>query len=231
MKVNGSPTKMTRGGVNVVRFDSDSDAVIWPLNVGPTAMPQATFAVCFYLNSKANNYGWLFGSEDTGCDRYVLVHDNRVGGTGPSCKKTNWGLGQTPVGQWNHVVVAYDQKTKQSWAFLNGKKGTVGRGIVHSDSGAYKNQLWLGGPHHNGHYANTDVATARVWRRTLSDAEVAEQYSLCKGAKTTGPPGPHLLPPEHTAHMLRDVDIRCCVMCGLRLSDRPMAWCVPKQQV
>ena len=55
MKVNGSPTKMTRGGVDVVRFDSDSDAVIWPLNVGPTAMPQATFAVCFYLNSKANN--------------------------------------------------------------------------------------------------------------------------------------------------------------------------------
>ena len=139
-------------------------------------MPAATFEVWVYLHSVDNARGWLFGSENGGCDRYIVLHDDRVGGTGPSCQGTGWGLGSTPIGQWSHVVALFDQDTGTSYAFLNGVKGTVRTNIFHSDG--VPNEVRLGSPSYNpNYYANADVAAMRVYNRLLSDDEVATLYS------------------------------------------------------
>ena len=177
----GSVAKATTGGIPAVQLRSDSDMFKFNLDVGPTSMPSATFETWVYLNSIDNTRGWLFGSENGGCDRYILLHDNRVSGTGPSCKNGNWGLGYTPTGQWSHVVTVYDQSSGTSYGFLNGVKGTVHTGITHNDGVA--NELRLGSPW-GSHYANVDVAAVRVYDRVLSDSEVATLYSGTSGCST-----------------------------------------------
>ena len=59
-------------------------------------LPSATFELWVYAQSIPNDRGWIMGTENGGCDRYLLLHDNRKGGTTSSCL-VNSGLGNTPT--------------------------------------------------------------------------------------------------------------------------------------
>ena len=95
------------------------------------------------------------------------MHDDRIGGTGPSCQTADWNLGETPVGQWSHIAAVYEQGG-ESYAFLNGVKSSV-HAVSHNDN---PENLVLGSPYPTGHLANAHVASARVYADVLSDAEI-----------------------------------------------------------
>ena len=79
LKSSGQIESAEYEGRKCVQFNADEDYIEWDLNIGPTAMPILTLAVDVYVSSTPNNLGWLFGDENGGCDRYILLHDNRVG--------------------------------------------------------------------------------------------------------------------------------------------------------
>ena len=64
----GSPTKTTKAGTQCVNIDQDGEYFGYNINIGPRALPVMTMEATVYVNSKANNRGWLMGAEDTaGC--------------------------------------------------------------------------------------------------------------------------------------------------------------------
>ena len=107
--------------------------------------------------------------------RYIILHDKRIGGAGPSCKG-HWGLGNVPTGRWSHVAAVYTQNGP-SYMFVNGHKSKV-INTIHDGHPAY---LMLGAPYKTGHLASAHVASARVYNNVLSDAEIL--------AHSRSPPG------------------------------------------
>ena len=122
--VSGNPATLMKNGIPCLELNADNKYFEWNVDVGPDSMPIMTLAATFYVNSIPNGRGWLFGDEDGGCDRYMLIHDNRVGGkqVGASCKNIgldNWHTDGVKVGQWNHMLAHYNQNTRESYVVLN----------------------------------------------------------------------------------------------------------------
>ena len=148
-------------GRECVEFNADSDYIEWDVNIGPNAMPILTLAVDVYVSSIPNNRGWLFGDENGGCDRYILLHDDRVGTnqTGASCKSTNqWDSPPVKVKAWNTIVAFYNETAKTSYIYINGVKSTM-RSANHDEGNG---KLRLGSPW-GGHTTDACVAKALVY--------------------------------------------------------------------
>jgi surface protein len=144
-----------------VEFNADSDYIEWDVNIGPNAMPILTLAVDVYVSSIPNNRGWLFGDENGGCDRYILLHDDRVGTnqTGASCKSMNqWDSPPVKVKAWNTIVAFYNETAKTSYIYINGVKSTM-RSANHDEGNG---KLRLGSPW-GGHTTDACVAKALVY--------------------------------------------------------------------
>ncbi|CAL6434673.1 unnamed protein product [Bathycoccus prasinos] len=148
-------------GRECVEFNADSDYIEWDVNIGPNAMPILTLAVDVYVSSIPNNRGWLFGDENGGCDRYILLHDDRVGTnqTGASCKSMNqWDSPPVKVKAWNTIVAFYNETAKTSYIYINGVKSTM-RSANHDEGNG---KLRLGSPW-GGHTTDACVAKALVY--------------------------------------------------------------------
>ncbi|CAL6405553.1 unnamed protein product [Bathycoccus prasinos] len=148
-------------GRECVEFNADSDYIEWDVNIGPNAMPILTLAVDVYVSSIPNNRGWLFGDENGGCDRYILLHDDRVGTnqTGASCKSMNqWDSPPVKVKAWNTIVAFYNETAKTSYIYINGVKSTM-RSANHDEGNG---KIRLGSPW-GGHTTDACVAKALVY--------------------------------------------------------------------
>ncbi|CAL6363888.1 unnamed protein product [Bathycoccus prasinos] len=148
-------------GRECVEFNADSDYIEWDVNIGPNAMPILILAVDVYVSSIPNNRGWLFGDENGGCDRYILLHDDRVGTnqTGASCKSMNqWDSPPVKVKAWNTIVAFYNETAKTSYIYINGVKSTM-RSANHDEGNG---KLRLGSPW-GGHTTDACVAKALVY--------------------------------------------------------------------
>merc|ERR1719502_2626421 len=172
---SGSPTLTSAGGVRCVRFDADNEWIEWNQDINPDRMSILTLTATFYVYSIPNNYGWLFGDENGGCDRYLLIHDHRVGSqrTAASCQNMNqWNSPAIRVGQWNHMVAYYNQGARQSYAVVNGVKSSV-RSVTHNNG---NRRLRLGSPW-GGHTVNACVTNVKAYNRELTAAEIASAYA------------------------------------------------------
>ncbi|KAK3270936.1 hypothetical protein CYMTET_20688 [Cymbomonas tetramitiformis] len=129
---HGTTEKVTQDGVAAVCLSSDADYFQWNIDVGPSAMPNASFEVYFYLHCRANDLGWLFGDENGDCDRYLLVHDSRTGGGGvaPSCQSNSFNSDPAQLGAWNHIVTYYGADLR-TYALVttNVRQATYGDGF------------------------------------------------------------------------------------------------------
>ncbi|CAL6307024.1 unnamed protein product [Bathycoccus prasinos] len=157
-------------GRECVEFNADSDYIEWDVNIGTNAMPILTLAVDVYVSSIPNNRGWLFGDENGGCDRYILLHDDRVGTnqTGASCKSMNqWDSPPVKVKAWNTIVAFYNETAKTSYIYINGVKSTI-RSSNHDEGNG---KLRLGSPW-GGHTTDTCVAKALVYDFEFTSEQV-----------------------------------------------------------
>ncbi|CAL6345040.1 unnamed protein product [Bathycoccus prasinos] len=157
-------------GRECVEFNADSDYIEWDVNIGPNAMPILTLAVDVYVSSIPNNRGWLFGDENGGCDRYILLHDDRVGTnqTGASCKSMNqWDSPPVKVKAWNTIVAFYNETAKTSYIYINGVKSTI-RSANHDEGNG---KVRLGSPW-GGHTTDACVAKALVYDFEFTSEQV-----------------------------------------------------------
>eukprot|EP00493_Phyllostaurus_siculus_P022698 UN23032 len=138
-------------------------------------MPQLTLEVLVWIPSIANNRGWIFGDENGGCDRYILLHDDRAGGFGPSCK-FNPGLGNVPTGEWVHLITTYDQVTGATGAYMNGHGNSRTSGVTHDDG---RRKLRIGSPWPN-HYGEMYIAEARAYGSVLSLRNIEARYAAAQ---------------------------------------------------
>jgi hypothetical protein len=189
----GDPTISTTEGLTAVQLRSDAHMFRFNIDGGPTQQPRAAYELWVYLNSEDNYRGWILGSENDGCDRYVILHDSRDAGVThvmPSCIKgataaTDWGTDRAPTKEWLHIVTLYDQLAGTESIYVNGRQGIVYSGVTHSDGIA--NEFRLGAPPYGaGHYANVDVAFLRLYSTWPSDTIVQSSYRqfLDKTGKT-----------------------------------------------
>ena len=184
LKSSGQIESAEYEGRKCVQFNADEDYIEWDLNIGPTAMPILTLAVDVYVSSTPNNLGWLFGDENGGCDRYILLHDNRVGSnrTGASCKSMNqWDSPPVKVKAWNTIVAFYNQTAQTSYIYVNGEKSKA----LSANHDEGNGKLRLGSPW-GGHTTDSCVAKALVY-----DFEFTSEQVIAFSLESDFPPPPH----------------------------------------
>jgi len=162
-------------GLNAAYISGDRKYIEWELDVGPSSMPQLTLEVLVWIPSISNNRGWIFGDENGGCDRYILLHDDRVGGFAPSCK-FNPGLGNVPTGEWVHLITTYDQETGATGAYMNGHGSSRTSGVTHNSG---NQRLRIGSPWPN-HYGEMYIAGARAYGSVLSLNNIEARYEAAQ---------------------------------------------------
>lgn len=103
---------------------------------------------------------------------YLIFYlDYRFGGGIASAVGKTWNPGdnmKTPVKEWIHVAAVFRQNG-ESYVFLNGERSenTV---IAQNDYGL--SSLWIGRPHHAGHWTDCWIKEVKVFGRALSDEDV-----------------------------------------------------------
>ena len=134
-------------------------------------MPHCTLEIGLKLVSRPNNRGWVLGQEVTGYDRTILMHDNRFDGHVAAAVGHEWqsGLGAPPLGEWLHVVAVFAQGG-DSYVFVNGRKSH--RTIATNRPSGGQTTLWLGRPHHGGHWCDCWVKMVRVFDECVGDDDI-----------------------------------------------------------
>ena len=177
----GTPTLTTISDdlytdLSAVTFDSDGDyAYFSGTDPGPSTYPQMTMVVWIYLHETVNERGWIFGDENGGCDRYILLHDNRVGGLAASCK-TNPGLGNPQEGKWLMVAGSYDQAAGSEYTYycVDGSCSSGGAASgMHSDGFG---RVEVGNPAWTNHYAHVSFKNARIFDSNMNADEVQAYF-------------------------------------------------------
>ncbi len=174
----GAEIKIAPGGsFKALRIDSDGPYALVPgINISPSQMKNCTLMIGLYLESIANNHGWVFGNEASGYDRTILMHDIRFSSAIASAVGqpwTAWNNPQSPpLRKWIHVTAVFRQGG-ESYVFLDGVRSdkTV---IANNDEG--KGDLWIGRAHHGNHWTDSWIKEVMVFDSALSDEDV-ESYS------------------------------------------------------
>ena len=64
--VTGHVYTNRREGLNAIYITGDDNYIEWPIDIGPSNMPQMTLEILVWLPSVANNRGWIFGDQNGG---------------------------------------------------------------------------------------------------------------------------------------------------------------------
>lgn len=187
---NGAQILPAPNGVSgSLRIDKDGPYALIPgVNISPSNMKECTLTAGLYLESIANRYGWVFGHEQSGYDRTILMHDQRFGGSIASAVGFPWkpwkNSNQPPIKKWVHVTAVFRQGG-QSYVFLDGVRSDFS---TTAKNGSGLGELWVGRPHHGGHWVNSWIKEVKVFDTALSDDVVKQQSkdffkSLEKGCR------------------------------------------------
>ena len=161
----------TIGGIAALRLSTTGYATV-PVNINPSTASAVTLEAWVWVVSNPSTYGWLLSTDDGGYDRGLALHDSRFGGGVAALVGTTYqsGLAAPTAGAWSHVVAVF-QQGGDSYAFLNGVKGTV---HPNTNNNAGLSYLVVGDSRRQGNEA-VDVWIQRltVWHSVLPDATIA----------------------------------------------------------
>ena len=168
------------GGFSALRISRDGPYALIPgvNNINPNTMPHCTLTIGLYLESIANNRGWVFGHEQGGYDRTILMHDSRFGGGIASAVGKTWqpwiSPQAPPVKEWIYVTAVFRQNG-ESVVYLNGVKSD--RSVVAKNSSG-KGGLAIGRPEPwGGHWVDAWIKEVNVFDSALDDDEVERLVS------------------------------------------------------
>jgi len=160
------------GGIKSLRIDQDGPyAKIPNFSISPSTYPQVTLTIGLYLESKANNNGWVFGHEASGYDRTIIFHDSRFCNGLASAVGKTWNPGANmavPYKKWIHATAVFRQGGL-SYVFLDGVRS---QNVVTASNNEGLNELWIGRPLHGGHWVDCWIKEVKVFYEALENSEV-----------------------------------------------------------
>ena len=162
------------GGFSALRIDRDGPYALIPgVNISPSVMPDCTLTIGLYLESIANTQGWVFGSEQSGYDRTILMHDRRFGGGVASAVGKTWQpwfKPQSPaLKEWMYVTAVFRQ-WGESVVYVNGVRSD--RSVIATNNDG-RGDLAIGRPvPHGNHWVNSWIKEVHVFESALDDEAV-----------------------------------------------------------
>lgn len=157
-----------------LRISKDKEFAKVPLSIRPSAMPNCTLVIGFYLERIANNKGWIMNNEITGWDRGIIAHDDRLKGMGMglgACQPVQNTITNPEVKKWIHMVAVF-RKGLASHFYCNGIKAPKSPTDKNGNSDG-TTDLYIGGcKEHSNHHCDCWVKEAKVFNRALNDADV-----------------------------------------------------------
>ncbi len=161
------------GVSQALRIDKDGPyALITGVDIGPRNMPNCTLMIGIYLESIANNRGWVFGHERYGYDRTIMMHDSRSGGGISSAVGKLWqpwtSPQSPPTKEWLHVTAVFRQGG-ESYVYMNGVRSD--NVVISNSNGGYKD-IWIGRARWSDHWADSWIKEVKVFDEALSDEDV-----------------------------------------------------------
>ena len=165
-----------KGVSKALRIDKDGPyALIHDVDIGPTNMPNCTLMIGIYLESIANDRGWVLGHHRYGHDRSILMHDSRFGGGIASSIGRIWQPWKRPksppTGEWLHITAVFRQRG-ESYVYLNGVRSD-NKAIARNSNGF--TDLWVGRSRWRGHWSDCWIKEVKVFNEALNDEEVSFQ--------------------------------------------------------
>jgi hypothetical protein len=139
-----------------------------------------------------NDRGWIFGSEESGYDRFIMMHDTRFGSTNgvghiAMAIGTTWesNLGVASLGEWLHVAAVWRQYGS-SYIYLNGVESNVAS--TYTQNNAMPDSVTIGRPAAwDGHWVNCDISLTRIYNRDLSHEEILTNFAAGNPINTDVP--------------------------------------------
>jgi len=182
---------------NALRIDSDGPHALIPgVDIGPSAMPDCTLMIGLYLESIANNRGWVFGHELWDWDRTILIHDSRFGGVASAVGKT-WSpwlddKGMAPTKEWIHVTAVFRQNGSSN-VYLDGIPSDNQVNAVNNEGAG---DLYIGRPRfptgvvdaHPDHWVDSWIKEVKVFSRALNEDEIMQHRSKFLSSTLTSAP-------------------------------------------
>lgn len=171
---DGASIRVSDDGIRSLRIDRDGPYATIPIDTSPTAMPHCTFEIGLRLESIANVRGWVLTNEEHGFDRSIVMHDDRFGGGQiASAVGDVWssGIGSPPLREWIHVVAVFQQDGK-SRVYLNGSPSPC-YAVAENRLLDCKDSVWIGRPHHAGHYCDCWVKHVNIYDAALGHNQIA----------------------------------------------------------
>ena len=162
------------GGFSALRIDRDGPYALIPgVNISPSVMPDCTLTIGLYLESIANTQGWVFGSEQSGYDRTILMHDRRFGGGVASAVGKAWQpwfKPQSPaLKEWMYITAVFRQRG-ESVVYVNGVRSD--RSVIGTNNNG-RGDLAIGRPvPHANHWTDSWIKEVHVFESALDDEAV-----------------------------------------------------------
>ncbi len=180
------------GGIQALRIDSSAKRAVLPVNINSTVMPRCTIVIGVYLESEANDRGWVLSIDKGGYNRSIVLHDDRFKGMGmPSGgNRSVWSNddeGQPRMKQWMHIAAVYSQGASNNKFYVD---GVLAPNQIYSSTGWGYSQVTIGtNPGFDNHWVDCWVKEVKIYDRILSDDEIQQlnnQFQM------------ELEPPEYT---------------------------------
>jgi len=179
---DGAQILTAPGGFRALRIDKDGQYALIPgVNINPSAMPACTLMIGLYVESFPNNRGWVFGHEESGYDRTILVNDDRYGGGVASAVGKMWtpwtdaSKGKVPIKQWVLLTAVFRQNG-DSYVYLNGIRSDS-KVIATNNEGS--NDLYVGRPKGwSNHWVDSWIKEVKVFDQALTDGSIADYAKI-----------------------------------------------------
>jgi hypothetical protein len=159
------------------KFDAAQTSLITcPFNHNPNVYPSLTVEVEFYVESYQGK-AWIFGHDNGGYDRSLILNDNRYGGMGSGIGGTySSGLSAPSTGQWHTGTAVFQQGVSSgSFITLDGTKSSTAT----ANNGNGETSFTLGGlKNYGNHGFNGYIRKVRIFPSAITSIPPSLKFVL-----------------------------------------------------
>ena len=124
------------------------------VDISPSKMPDCTLVIGLYLESILSGaMGWVFGHEQSGYGRTIVVHDIRFNDMGMALGYASsvWETKPLPtVQKWLHIVAVFRQG-QNNYFYVDGTKAPISR---NGSNNGGRSDIFLGSAIHNNRHSD-----------------------------------------------------------------------------
>ena len=164
------------GPANALCFNSSMDNVtLINYSTSSAVRPNLTMEIWYKPKAYSDGRDWIFGHDDGGFDRSIILHDSRFYGLAMGIGNVyNSTLGYPPLGQWVHIVAVY---SSDGVATLYQNGGDLSGGSQQSMTVSDDSDVGLNGSTNSDNQLIGCFAQIQMTNRVVSAEEVVDLYA------------------------------------------------------